>query len=332
MWSGDLAPTSSRAVAEYLSVLDDAAFGAAPPVEPNVISPGDPAARYTATAEGPAVFAYSDNYLVDVNHVVIIDVETRMAIRQAEVRAAKGMLDRTTQTFGIMPSRLIGDAGYGSAEVLGWLVEERGIEPQVKVLDKSERTDGTFSRSAFAYDPQADFYVCPAGKQLRKRRGAFSALRSDAAKDGSIRYRASKFDCEACALKAQCCSKEPARKVARSIHEAARDKACAIAQTPAYVVSRRERKKVEMLFAHLKRILRMDRLRAWTERSKRRVLVGRRRPESPESSEDRRPSADECRDLRGAASLSCIDARRRLRCRPGFFNGIGRFLLLSSVP
>ena len=42
-----LDPTSSRAVAEYLSVLDDAAFGGATPVEPKVISPTDPAARYT---------------------------------------------------------------------------------------------------------------------------------------------------------------------------------------------------------------------------------------------------------------------------------------------
>ena len=53
----------------------------------------------------------------------------------------------------------------------------------------------------------------------------------------------------------------PARKVPRSIHEAARDMARDIAKTEAYVVSRRQRKKVEMLFAHLKRILGLDRLR-----------------------------------------------------------------------
>ena len=51
----DLDPTSSRAVAEYLSVLDDAAFGGATPVEPKSISPTDPAARYTAAANTPAV-------------------------------------------------------------------------------------------------------------------------------------------------------------------------------------------------------------------------------------------------------------------------------------
>jgi hypothetical protein len=76
-----------------------------------------------------------------------------------------------------------------------------------------------------------------------------------------MRYRASKLDCEPCALKPRCCPNTPARKIPRSIHEGARDLAREIATTDAYVVSRRERKKVEMLFAHLKRILKLDRLR-----------------------------------------------------------------------
>jgi len=156
----DLDPTSSRAVAEYLSVLDDAAFGGA--------SPSDPAARYTAAANSAAVYAYSDNYLVDLKHAVIVDVEATTAIRQAEVGAAKTMLDRTAEHFDVAPSRLVADAGYGSAEMLGWLVEERGIEPYVKVFDKSERTDGTFSRNAFAYHEETNVYVCPGGKELKK--------------------------------------------------------------------------------------------------------------------------------------------------------------------
>jgi transposase len=257
----DLDPTSSRAIAEYLSVLDDAAFGGASSSEPKAISPVDPAARYTAAANSAAVYAYSDNYLVDLKHAVIMDVEATTAIRQAEVEAAKTMLDRTAEQFDLQPSRLVADAGYGSAEMLGWLVDERGIEPHVKVFDKSERTDGTFSRSDFAYDAECDLYVCPGGKELRKRRRLFSSLRSDVTKDGTIVYRASKLDCDACALKSQCCPNMPARKIARSVHEAARDKARAIAKTEAYAVSRCERKRVEMLFAHLKRILKLDRLR-----------------------------------------------------------------------
>jgi Transposase DDE domain len=141
----DLDPTSSRAVAEYLSVLDDAAFWATP-VEPKAISPTDPAARYTAAADKPAVYAYSDNYLIDLKHAVIVDVEATTAIRQAEVGAAKTMLDRTAEQFDLTPSRLVADGGYGSADMVGWLVDERGIEPHVKLIDKSERTHGALSR------------------------------------------------------------------------------------------------------------------------------------------------------------------------------------------
>jgi len=190
-----------------------------------------------------------------------MDVEATTAIRQAEVGAAKTMLDRTAEQFDVQPARLVADGGYGSAEMLGWLVDERGIEPHVKVFDKSERTDGTFSRGDFAYDPECDLYVCPGGKELRKRRRLFSSLQSDITREGTIIYRASKLACDACALKPQCCPNMPARKIARSVYEAARDKARAIAKTEAYAVSRRERKRVEMLFAHLKRILKLDRLR-----------------------------------------------------------------------
>ena len=50
-------------------------------------------------------------------------------------------------------------------------------------------------------------------------------------------------------------------RIPRSIHEGARDMAREIAKTEAYATTRRNRKKVEMLFAHLKRILRFARLR-----------------------------------------------------------------------
>jgi len=258
---GALDPVSNRAVAEYLAVLDDAAFGGATPVEPKFISPTDPAARWTAAAGGPAVYAYADNYLIDLKHAVIMDVEATTAVRQAEVTAAKTMIDRTADRLKVTPDRLAADTGYGSAEMLAWLVDERGIEPHIPVFDKSERTDGTFSRDDFTYDHEGDVYVCPAGKELRKYRRAFATPRTGVLKDNTIRYRASKRDCDACSMKPRCCPNAPARKVPRSIHEPARDRARAIARTEAYVTSRRERKKVEMLFAHLKRILRLDRLR-----------------------------------------------------------------------
>jgi transposase len=251
----------SRAITEYLAVLDDAAFGGATPVTPKFVSPADPASRWTGAAKGPAFFAYSTNYLIDLKSAVIVDVEASTAVRQAEVTAARTMIERVQDRFELWPERLAADTAYGSAEMLDWLVHEQGVEPHIPVWDKSAREDGTFSRSDFAYDHAADAYTCPAGKVLAPRRRAFRKLRGNAPKDDTYRYRASTRDCGPCALKPSCCPNTPARKVTRSIYEGARDFARDIAKTDAYVTSRRERKKVEMLFAHLKRILRLERLR-----------------------------------------------------------------------
>lgn len=251
----DLPPeAASRAVEEYLTVLDDAAFGAATPVVPKNISPVDPASRWTSAHGGQAHFSYCTNYLIDVEHGVIMDVEATTAVRQAEVTAAKRMIERTIDRFGVWPEKLTADTGYGSAEMLAWLVHEKGIEPHVPVFDKSHRQDGTFSRDAFTYDRRHDRYHCPGGKPMRTS----GTLVNDGA---TLIYRASKYDCEACLLKTRCCPREPARKVPRSIHEGARNMARDISKTDAWLISRRERKKVEMLFAHLKRILKLDRLR-----------------------------------------------------------------------
>jgi transposase len=252
---------AGRAVEEYLAVLDDAAFGAASEVTPKFIAPSDPATRWTAAHRGPAFFAYSTNYLIDVENAIIVDVEATTAIRQAEILAAKRMIERSMERFDLYPARLIGDTAYGAAEMLDWLVENQGIEPHIPVFDKSQRTDGTFSRDDFTYDHTSDTYRCPAGKTLQRYRRRFTALRTGVMNDNSMRYRASKRDCEACPLKPRCCPNTPARKVPRSIYEGARDLARDIAKTETYQTSRCQRKKVEMLFAHLKRILKLDRLR-----------------------------------------------------------------------
>src|ERR687893_148923 len=249
---------SSRAVDEYLAVLDDAAFGAATSVVPSRVSPVDPASRYTSAHGGQAQFCYATNYLIDVKHAVIVDVEASTAVRQAEVTAAKRMIERAYDDLGLWPRKLIGDTGYGSAEMLAWLVHERDIHPHIPVFDKSDRADGTFSRNDFVYDTRRDHYTCPAGKLLKRRQRRHEDRPDAVPADGLFRYRASKLDCDACALNPRCCPTADARKVPRSIHEGARNLARAIAQEDEWLVSRRERKKIEMLFAHLKRILRLD--------------------------------------------------------------------------
>src|SRR5499425_2772554 len=149
-WSKELdALAVSRATKEYLATLDDAAFGAASEVTPKFVSPSDPAAQWTGAMRGPAFFAYADNYLVDVKSGIIMDVEASRAIRQAEVGAAKAMIERTERRFDIKPMRLAADTAYGSGATLDWLVNGKKIAPHIPVIDKSNREDGTFSREYF---------------------------------------------------------------------------------------------------------------------------------------------------------------------------------------
>ena len=245
--------TASRAAREYLATLDDEAWGAASKVKPKFVAPSDPAAQWTGAQKSKAIFAYADNYLIDVQHGVIMDVEASRAIRQAEVGASRTMIERTEQRFGIKPDWLAADTAYGSAANLGWLVDEKNIEPHIPVMDKSKRDDGTFSREDFIYDEARDRYVCPAGADLLSS-GSVNY-------DDNYRYIASVNDCRICPMKDRCCPKSPQRKIPRSVHEKARDVARAIEKTEAYDQTRRDRKKVEMAFAHLKRILRLGRLR-----------------------------------------------------------------------
>ena len=114
-------------------------FGAASESIPKFVSPSDPAAQWTGALKGHAFFAYATNYVIDLDHAIVLDVEATRAIRQAEVGAARTMLDRVEKRFGLYPEKLAADRAYGSAEMLGWLVHERGIEPHIPVFDKPTR-------------------------------------------------------------------------------------------------------------------------------------------------------------------------------------------------
>lgn len=199
---------------------------------PRRISLTDPQSRWTGALGGPAFFAYSTNYLIDTAHGVILDVEATPAHRTAEVDATKVMVERVEANFDLTPECLIGDTAYGAVPMLAWLVEEKAIE-----------------------------YRYPAGQSLRSDWRPFKKPHTRITKADTIIYRSSQFDCAACPMKARCCPNTPMRKITRSIHESARDVARRIATTPEYWKSRCERKKVEMLFARLKQILKLDRLR-----------------------------------------------------------------------
>lgn len=178
-----------------------------------------------------------------------------------EVDSTKTMINRVETLYGIKPHRLLGDTAYGVAPFLGWLVDEKQIEPHVPVWDKSDGKEGLFGRSDFTWKAEADHYVCPAGKLITHGHRNFKKPRKGITKDNTIIYRAKTSDCAACEYKQQCCPNTPHRKIARSIHEAARDVARALKETPEYAQSRKDRKKVEVLFGHMKNIHKFDRLR-----------------------------------------------------------------------
>ncbi|MEO1638798.1 MAG: IS1182 family transposase [Pseudomonadota bacterium] len=249
-----------RAVKEYLDVLDNAAFGAASEVEPKFTSHSDPASQWTAARKGPAFFSYSTNYLIDTDHSVVVDVEGTRSIRQAEVGSVCTMLDRIKTSHDIDPERLIADTAYCTGPMLGWLVE-RGIAPHIPVIDQVKKIEGVWSRDAFEWDPENDRYICPEGHDLKQFHRNYSDPNRGPSGKGTMRYRALKLTCQACPSNAKCCPNANTRTINREHDEDARQVARDIAKTKQYKVSMSLRKKVEMLFAHLKRILGLGRLR-----------------------------------------------------------------------
>lgn len=144
--------------------------------------------------------------------------------------------------------------------MLGWLVD-RDIKPHIPVLDKSGRTDGTWSRADFEWDAENSQYICPEGEPLKQFRRNYSDPNRKPTGKGVAKYQALKHTCQSCPSKMKCCPKAHARKITREEHEDARQVARDFAKTKEYAISMCLRKKVEMLFAHLKHILGLGRLR-----------------------------------------------------------------------
>jgi len=181
--------------------------------------------------------------------------------RTAEVGALRTMIDRTNERFALKPDWVAADTAYGSAENLAWLALERQILPFIPVVDKSARQDGTWSRSDFTWDPDNDRYLCPKGKELKRTRQYHKDPRNKQPRTGRRKYRASKMVCSVCPAKEKCCPKVDARSVTRERFEEVREFAHQCTASAFNTTAQKRRKKVEMLFAHLKRILGLGRLR-----------------------------------------------------------------------
>ena len=187
-----------------------------------------------------------------------MDVEGTRSIQQAELGSVCTMLDRIKDWHDVDPERLITDSAYGSGPMLRWRVD-RGIKPHISVLDKTGRTDDIWSRTDFEWDAENNQYICPEGEPLKQFRRNYSDPNRKPTGKGVAKYQALKHTCQAGPSKMKCCPKANARKSRREEHEDARQVARDIAKTKQYAISMPLRKKVEMLFAHLKRILGLGR-------------------------------------------------------------------------
>ena len=217
---------------------------------PKYLSETDPQAAWSRK-HGPGGFCYETNYLVDNAHGIIVDVEATPARLSQEIVAVKRMLERTEKRLHLKATHLAADGSYGTGPFLAWLLK-RTIEPHIPVLDRKHQTKGKFTKDVFRFDAEANVFTCPAGKKLNYR-GMAHAARVQI-------YRSKPKDCEGCGLRAQCTNSR-VRTVTRLLDEPAREVTRALASTERYALSRRHRKKVEMLFAHLKRNLNLRRLK-----------------------------------------------------------------------
>jgi transposase len=259
------AEEASRAVREYLTTLDAAATdehkdgdgeggssdGGNRRRPLKEVSLTDPQAAWVARKGVDPSFYYDANYLIDNKAGIIVDAEGTRANRVTEIAVTKAMIERAKRRFDLQPQRLAGDTAYGAARLLKWLVD-RGITPHIPVWDKSARPDGTFSRADFIFDRERNIYICPGGAKLTST-GNIDQRRI-------LYYRANKNDCSTCLLKPKCTT-AVVRKVTRDVDEDVREHVRALSSTEAFQQSRRERKKIEMRFAHMKRIFKLDRLR-----------------------------------------------------------------------
>lgn len=246
----------SRTLREYLAEVETAnptpstqAQGAA--AESGKISTSDPDATWSTKGGVPPQLSYYDNYLIDNASNVILDVEATPARFSQEASAARTMIERAETTFAIEPQSLGADKAYGSGEFLAWLLD-RDIAPHIRVIDRTRQNAGYYSRDDFAFEPDINAYRCPAGKLLTYR-GIGRASRV-------YTYNASPKDCAACPLKARCTAGR-GRRLVVNFDEPARERTRQLSGTEAYWQSWRERKKVEVLFAELKNVIKLRRFR-----------------------------------------------------------------------
>jgi transposase len=242
----------NQTVRQYLVELEQQNPAEEPAHQQGQVSTTDPDATYATKGGTPARLGDYDNYLVDNHSCVIVGVQATAARMSQETVAAQDMIARFTQWQGREPASVAADATYGNGEFLQWLLD-RGITPYMRTRDSVLRKNSPFyGPERFTYLPESNSYLCPAGEQLN-----YVGLN---VRNRAHAYIGSGKRCGVCSQKAQCTSGRY-KYLGIHMHEPARQRARDLANTPAFASAQRKRKKVEALFAELKNVIGLRRLR-----------------------------------------------------------------------
>src|SRR5579864_3555036 len=242
----------NQTVRQYLEELEEQNPIEEPVHQQDQVSTTDPDSTYATKGGTPARLGYYDNYLVDNPSCVIVGVQATAARMSQETVAAQDMLARFAQWQGRAPESVAADTTYGNGEFLQWLLD-RGITPYMRTRDSALRKNNPgYGPERFTYLPESNSYLCPAGEQLN-----YVGLN---VRNRAHAYIGSAKRCGACSQKSQCTSGRY-KYLAIHVHEPARQRARELANTPEFANAQRQRKKVEALFAELKNLIGLRRLR-----------------------------------------------------------------------
>src|SRR5499425_1317791 len=191
----------SRTVRDYLADL----ARENPVPEEEKPAPRSVAARYVSTTDPDACWAskmgtrsvpsYLNHYLMDNASCIILGVEATQARFRQETLAARRMLARVKERFGICAEGVGADKAYGSGEFLAWLLE-RSIQPYIPVIDRRHQTHRHFTRDEFQYDQVENVFRCPQGQTLRYRGMDHQAQ--------GYFYQTAESQCRGCPVKKRC--------------------------------------------------------------------------------------------------------------------------------
>ncbi len=240
---------ATRAVREFLQGLEDAALDlvGTKRLKPAAISLTDPGSALS-TKYGKRRFAYGLNAMIDTASGVVLDVEAAPARTADQPEAARRMVERMKDRRGIVPDTLTADTGYGSGHFLAW-AEEAGVTAMIP-LSASRAGPGRLTpKSAFVYNAKTDSYACPTGKTLL-RGGTRGKVKVDRITD-TVSYCASRRNCGPCPERENC-APYGVRTLSRSVHEPARERAAARAQTRVFRRAQAVRLRARRLLAHIK--------------------------------------------------------------------------------